>query len=176
MERKQLAIGVLCVLSAALLAHVASSESPAADRVGFPKDYQNRFKVLGVVVRDVAPEVRTAYGNEQAASALRSGETPLPDGSIIMIEFSYALRDANNQLVRDANGVVQKGAVEHVDVMKRGKNFGESYGANRAGEWEFAGYKLDGSYTTTPEASVQCAACHLKAGPEKDFVYRMGRL
>lgn len=43
-----------------------------------------------------------------------------------------------------------KGEIEHVDVMKRGKNFGEAYGAHRAGEWEFAGYKLDGTYATTP--------------------------
>ena len=175
MERKLLAIPVLCIVGTALLAQIASSEPPAADRVGFPKDYQSQFKVLGVVVRDVAPEVRTAYGNELAASGLSRGQPPLADGSIIMIEFAYALRDANNQVVRDANGVVQKGAVEHVDVMKRGKNFGESYGESRAGEWEFAGYKLDGSYTTTPEQSVACAACHRKAGAEKDFVYRMGR-
>ena len=175
MERKLLAIPVLCILGVALLAQIASSEPPAADRVGFPKDYRTQFEVLGVVVRDEAPEVRTAYGNEQAAAALSRKQPPFSDGSIIMIEFAYALRDANNQIVRDANGVVQKGAVEHVDVMKRGKNFGESYGANRAGEWEFAGYKLDGSYTTTPEASVGCAACHVKAGAEKDFVYRMGR-
>jgi hypothetical protein len=172
-ERKLLAINILCVLGAALLAHVASSEPPAADRVGFPKDYRTEFKVLGVKVRDTPPEVLTAYGNDKAASVSSHGKLPFPEGSIILMEFSYALRDATNQIQRDADGVVIKGEIEHVDVMKRGKNFGEAYGPNRSGEWEFAGYKLDGTYKTTPEDSVQCAACHRKAGPENDFVYRM---
>jgi hypothetical protein len=172
-ERKLLAINVLCVLAATLLAHVATSEPPAPDRVGFPKDYRTQYKVLGVKLRDEAPEVLTAYGNEQAASVASRAQLPFPEGSVILMEFSYALRDANNQIQRDANGVVQKGAVEHVDVMKRGKGFGEMYGENRSGEWEYAGYKLDGSYVTSPAASTHCAGCHRKAGPENDFVYRM---
>lgn len=173
MERKLLAINIICILGAALLTHVALSEAPAADRVGFPKDYRTQYKVLGVTIRDQAPEVLTAYGNDKAASVANREQLPFPEGSIILMEFSYALRDENNQIKRDANGVVLKGEIEHVDVMRRGKNFGEAYGENRSGEWEYAGYKLDGTYATTPEASVQCAACHRKAGPENDFVFRM---
>jgi hypothetical protein len=169
---------------AVLLGHTAWSEPPAAsvvskpvatsaprhDRVGFPKDYRTRFKVLGVVLRDEAPEVLTAYGNEQAASVTSSAHLPYPDGSILVMEFSYALRDANNQIKRDASGRVQTASVEHVDVMKRGKGFGEAYGASRSGEWEYAGYRLDGSYTTPPEKSARCAACH-RAAEATDFVY-----
>jgi hypothetical protein len=172
-ERKLLAVNILGIACAALVAHIASSDPPAIDRVGFPKDYQTSFTKLGVKIRDQAPEVLTAYGNEQAASVANRSALPFPEGSIIVMEFSYALRDANNQIQRDANGVVQKGAVEHVDVMRRGKNFGEVYGEQRSGEWEFAGYKLDGAYTTPPEKSVHCAACHRKAGTENDFVFRM---
>jgi hypothetical protein len=172
-ERKLLAINVLCIVGAVLLAHSASSGPPAVDRVGFPKDYRTQFKVLGVKVRDQAPEVLTAYANEQAASVSSRAQLPFPDGSIILMEFSYARRDSNNQIQRDANGAVLKGEVEHVDVMRHGKGYGEGYGDNRSGEWEYAGYKLDGTYTTTPEEAVQCAACHRKAGPENDFVYRM---
>jgi hypothetical protein len=177
----------MCVIGAVLLGHAASSEppteesdngslaasAPTADRVGFPKDYQTRFKVLGVIVKEQALRVSTVYGNEQAATVTSRDQLPYPEGSIILVEFSDALRDANNQVVRDANGALQKGAVERIDVMKRGKGFGEAYGENRAGEWEYAGYRLDGSYTTPPEKSAQCAACHRKAGPENDFVYRM---
>jgi hypothetical protein len=173
MERKLLAINVLWISIAALLAHVATSAPPAADRVGFPKDYRTQFKVLGVTVRAEAPEVLTAYGNEQAASVSSRAKLPYPEGSIILMEFSYALRDSNNQIRRDANGAVLKGEIEHVDVMKRGKNFGTAYGEHRAGEWEYAGYKLDGTYATTPEESVRCAACHRTAGAENDFVFRM---
>nr|WP_298722950.1 cytochrome P460 family protein [uncultured Steroidobacter sp.] len=141
--------------------------------MGFPKDYPTRFKVLGVIVNEKELRVSTVYGNEQAAIVTSRDKLPYPQGSIILMEFSDALRDANNQVVRDANGSLQKGSVTRVDVMKRGKDFGRAYGANRSGEWEFAGYRLDGSYTTPPETSVQCAACHRKAGPENDFVFRM---
>lgn len=177
---------VMGVVGAVLLGHAASGEppteksdagslaasAPTTDRVGFPQDYRTRFKVLGVIVKEQGLRVSTVYGNEQAAAVTSREKLPYPAGSIILVEFSYALRDANNQVMRDANGAV-KTAVEHVDVMKRGKGFGEAYGANRAGEWEYAGYRLDGSYTTPPEKSAQCAACHRKAGPENDFVFRM---
>src|SRR5262245_57408855 len=110
-----IALKVICWVGAVLLWQAASSQSPAADgaradsapsidRVGFPKDYRSRLKVLDVVVRDKAPEVLTVYGNEQAASVHSRAQLPFPDGSIIVMEFSYALRDSNNQLKRDASG------------------------------------------------------------------------
>jgi hypothetical protein len=163
----------MCVIGAVLLGHTASSDLAATDRVGFPKDYQTRFKVLGVIIKEQALRVSTVYGNDKAAAVTSREQLPFPEGSIIVVEFSDALRDANNQVVRDASGAPKAGAVDHIDVMKRGKGFGEAYGANRSGEWEYAGYRLDGSYTTTPEKSVQCAACHRTAGPENDFVFRM---
>jgi hypothetical protein len=187
MEWRQVVRKAMCVIGPVLLGHAASSEPPkgklengsftasvSTDRVGFPKDYRTRFKVLGVIIKEEALRVSTVYGNEQAATVTSRDKLPFPEGSIIIVEFSDALRDANNQVVRDANGALQSGVVEHIDVMKRGKGFGEAYGENRSGEWEYAGYRLDGSYTTTPEKSVQCAACHRKAGPENDFVFRMG--
>jgi hypothetical protein len=177
----------ICIAGAALVGQTASSDPPAAasvdkplstaaptkDRVGFPKDYRTHFKVLGVIVREKAPEVLTVYGNEQAAAVTSRDKLPFPQGSIILMEFSYALKDANDQIERDANGNAQIRAIEHVDVMKRGKGFGEAYGEHRSGEWEFAGYLLDGSYVTPPEKSAKCAACHRRAGPESDFVFRM---
>ena len=180
---------IICCVVAALLGQATSSQplagtpadapranlAPSIDRVGFPEDYRSRFKVLNVVVRDEAPEVLTAYGNEQAASVDSRARLPYPDGSIIVMEFSYALRDSNNQLKRDANGTVQIDRVEHLDVMRRGRGFGDAYGASRSGEWEYAGYRLDGGYTTPPERSAQCAACHRTAGPENDYVFLMRR-
>ncbi|WP_161813781.1 cytochrome P460 family protein [Steroidobacter agaridevorans] len=169
----------ICIVGTVLLGQSASSEgtpaaaAPTTDRVGFPKDYRTRFKVLGVIVKEQALRVSTVYGNEQAATVTSRDHLPFPEGSIILVEFSDALRDANNQVVRDANGALQRGEVDHIDVMKRGKGFGETYGENRSGEWEFTGYRLDGSYTTPPEKSAQCAACHRTAGPENDFVFRM---
>jgi hypothetical protein len=56
--------------------------------------------------------------------------------------------------------------------MRREKDFGKAYAINRAGEWEYVEYRPDGTYVTPPQKSATCAACHLKAGAERDFVYR----
>jgi hypothetical protein len=56
-------------------------------------------------------------------------------------------------------------------VMRREKDFGQAYGSKRSGEWEYVEYRADGSYITPPQKSASCAECHIKAGPEKDFVY-----
>jgi hypothetical protein len=143
------------------------------DRVGFPKDYRATFKVLGVPARtNLAPSVvMTAYGNDRAASVTNAAQLPYPNGSVIVMEFAEALQDAEGKPLLDANGQPQKGKVQHVDVMRRGEGFGEAYGPNRSGEWEFAGYHLNGSYSTAPAKSASCAQCHRKAGAAKDFVF-----
>jgi uncharacterized protein (TIGR02246 family) len=147
--------------------------APKADRVGFPKDYRTVFKVLGVPDRtNPSPAlVMTAYGNDLAASVTNAAQLPYPNGSIILMEFAQALKDSEDKPLLDANGRPQTGKVHHVDVMRRGESFGEAYGSNRSGQWEFAGYQLDGTYSTAPAKSASCAQCHQKAGAAKDFVF-----
>jgi uncharacterized protein (TIGR02246 family) len=149
------------------------SAAPKEDRVGFPKDYRNVFKVLGVPARTNASAafVMTAYGNDLARSVTNGSQLPYPNGSIILMEFAETLKDAEGEPLLDANGQPQKGKVQHVDVMRRGESFGEAYAANRSGQWEFAGYQLDGTYSTAPDKSASCAQCHQKAGVAKDFVF-----
>lgn len=151
----------------------SASSAPWQDRVGFPRDYRKSFKVLSVKVRDEAPRVLTRYGNDLAASVERPAQLPYPEGSILVMEFADALEDANHEPLLDERGQVRKGKVEHIDVMRRGKGFGEAYGPNRAGEWEFAGYRPDGRYTTAPLDSGPCAACHAKDAAASDFVFFM---
>lgn len=59
--------------------------------------------------------------------------------------------------------------------MRREKDFGSAYTTNRTAEWEYVEYRPDGSHLTTPRESGACAACHVKAGQAKDYVYQ-GRL
>ena len=146
---------------------------PKVDRVGFPKEYRTIFKVLGLAVRTnvSATFVMTAYGNDLAASVTNLTQLPYPNGSIILMEFAEILKDPEGNPLLDANGQPQKGKVQHVDVMRRGESLGEAYGSNRSGQWEFAGYQLDGAYSTAPDKSASCAQCHQKAGAAKDFVF-----
>jgi Cytochrome P460 len=147
--------------------------APRVDRVGFPKDYRSALKLLGIPARtNTAPSIiMTAYGNDLAASVTNAQQLPYPNGSTIVMEFAAALTNSEGKLLLDANGHRQKGEVQHIDVMRRGDGFGEAYGANRSGQWEFAGYFPDGTYSTAPAKSASCAQCHQKAGAAKDFVF-----
>jgi len=88
------------------------------------------------------------------------------------METAKILLDAQGQPVLDAKGAARKTEVLGLHVSRRGPGFGETYGKNRAGEWEFVEYNSDGTYKTAPQKSATCAECHVKAGVQRDFVYQ----
>ena len=90
-------------------------------------------------------------------------------------ETAGALKDGDGKPQLDGEGHLRKGDVVGLHVMRREKGFGEAYGKNRTGEWEYVEYRADGSYITPPRKSFACAECHVRAGGERDFIYR-GRL
>jgi uncharacterized protein (TIGR02246 family) len=154
--------------------HPAPADSgAAADRVGFPRDYRSALKLLDVTVKDDEPSVMTAYGNDRAASIATSAQLPYPYGTVIAMEFAHGTRDGEGRLLYDSKGVPLKAAVARIDVMRRERGYGGAYGESRAGEWEFASYRPDGSTLVAPADAAACAACHLKAGAGRDFVYRV---
>jgi hypothetical protein len=155
---------------------IVNSELAMAPKSGprrFPEGLPNRFQGAGRSREDehFCCVVMTAYGNDLACSVTDAAQLPYPNGSIILMEFAEALKDSEGKPLLDANGEPQKGKIEHVDVMRRGEGFGEAYGSNRSGQWEFAGYHLDGTYSTSPDRSASCAQCHQKAGAAKDFIF-----
>jgi len=145
---------------------------PPQDRVGFPKGYAEVYEVLRVVQKPDEQKVVTVYGNKEAASVTNAMQLPYPYGSIIVMETASALKDAQGKQATGEKAVVPRDKVTGLHVMRREKGFGEAYGNDRAGEWEFVEYKPDGSYITPPQKSGACAACHVKAGQKQDFVYR----
>lgn len=150
----------------------AMASVSSVDRAGFPRGYATQFRQLGATLDQASFGLTTVYGNELAASASSAEGTQFPDGAVILMEFAHPQRDGEDQLVRDAQGQPVKGEIAHIDVMRRGAGFGAAYGANRAGEWEFASYRPDGSTLIAPAGAEHCAACHQKAGAGKDYVYR----
>jgi len=166
---------LLTLLSSPLLAgdsEKASLPAPTADRVGFPKSYDERFQVLRTFIKEKEQKVVTVYGNGPAASVTNVAQRPYPYGSILVMETASALKDKDEKPLLDAQGDLRKGQITGLHVMRREKNFGEGYGPNRTAEWEYVEYRPDGSHLTPPEKSAKCAECHLKAGAERDFVYR----
>jgi plastocyanin len=147
--------------------------APMEDRVGFPKNFATDFKLLFVFDRPDRQLVRAICGNDIVAKH-KEGE-PFAYGSILfMISYSAKL-NANGQPLLDENGHYIRENFVAYHVMRKEKGFGEAYGDDRAGEWEFVAYKADGkSYDTRPENSNFCAACHNSDGGESvDSVMRM---
>ena len=151
----------------------AGASARNVDRVGFPRDYLRQFRNLGGTLEDPNFGLTTVYANELAASVADSEGTQYPNGAVILMEFASPQRDGEDQLLRDAHGQPLKGEIAHIDVMRRGAGFGSGYGDSRAGEWEFASYRRDGSTLIPPDKAQHCAACHLKAGAAKDYVFRL---
>ncbi|MES1263890.1 MAG: cytochrome P460 family protein, partial [Peristeroidobacter soli] len=133
----------------------------APDRVGFPRDYRTALKLLSVSVKEGEALVMTTYGNELAASVTQPTQMPYPYGTVIAVEFSRTMRDGEGQVLYDGQGAPLKGEVARVDVMRRERGYGEVYGESRAGEWEFASYRPDGTTMVSPANSASCATCHL---------------
>jgi hypothetical protein len=142
------------------------------DRVGFPGDYTRSLRQVSDTVFVERTGLTTVFANELAASAPGFSQARYPNGSVIMMEFANPQRDGEGELLRDRHGTPLKGEIVRIDVMRRGTGFGEHYGENRAGEWEFASYRPDGSTLTSSDKTGHCAACHRNAGADKDFVFR----
>ena len=149
----------------------AASLGPAEDRVGLP-DYAKGFTVLRTFYGAERQRVGVVYANERAASVGELGRLPYPHGSIFLVEWHSALLDEAGAPLRDAAGQVRGGPVIQIDVMRREPGFGAAYGSARTGDWEFVSYRPDGSHFVAPAQSGQCAACHLTAGADRDFVFR----
>lgn len=161
-------------LIAAFGADAPNSEL-SQDRVGFPRDYTTKFSVLRTSLRDEGAKIVTVYGNALAAAVTNKTQLPYPYGSVIVMETALTRKSPEGKPLKNAAGNLEKETVSGLHVMRKEKGFGENYGAKRSGEWEFVEYKPDGTFITPPAKSASCAECHIKAGPEKDFVYR-GRL
>ena len=163
------------VAASAFAADKPDAPAPATDRVGFPEGYKEKYTVLRSINRTNEAKVVIIYGNDQAATVKQSSDLPYPDGSVIVMETSSTIKDAAGNFVVDAKGIAKPDKVLGMHVMRREKGFGEAYGENRSGEWEYVEYRADKSYFTPPQKSASCSECHIKAGAKRDYVYR-GRL
>lgn len=144
--------------------------APQEDRVGFPENYQEEFKLMFVYDRVDNRQVRIVCGNE-VASTVQSGE-PFPHGSILVMETWRAKLDENGNVVEDQNGRFVRESLSGLFVMRKEPGFGEAYQNLRTGEWEYVAYRPDGSTFIPPQNTANCAACHQGAGAGKDWLFR----
>ena len=144
----------LLVSSLVLIAAIVIGAQQPADPVGHPAGYKS-FATVRSFDRAQDPKHGTVFVNAEAASITDAGK-PYPFGSILIMEWRKDNKD---------------GEIVRLDVMRKERGYGASYGADKNGEWGYALYLPDGKLTTDAAASLACAKCHLKAGTAKDFVY-----
>jgi len=137
---------LICATTAAAAAQVAE------DVVRYPSTYASFKQVRTITVKQDPPH-GTVFLNGEAASAERSS---YPYGSVVVMEWR---KDGPT------------GPIARLDVMRKEKGFGASYGPDRTGEWEYASYSPEGKLVTNAAQARACAQCHAKAGSERDFVY-----
>ena len=142
------------------------------DRVGLPADFTRALSAFYVFDRSDNRQVRHIFANA-AAAAVRAGQ-PYPYGSVLVMETWRAKLTPDNQIQLDANGRYIKDELTGIFVMRKERGFGEKYGPDRNGEWEYVAFQPDGStYSTTPQRSQGCAQCHFAVSDaQKDWVVR----
>src|SRR5919204_5716551 len=120
--------------------------APQIDRVGFPEDYQTKFKFAYAFDRRDAKSVSYICFNDVAAQ-VKQGEA-FPYGSVLVFESWRPKEDAQGALVYDANGHMIRESLNAIFVMRKEHGFGEAYQASRTGEWEYVAYRPDRTYQT----------------------------
>lgn len=146
--------------------------APSEDRVGFPENYDTDFKLLFIFNRPDRKLLRVICGNDIAAQN-QAGE-PFDYGSVLLMISYSAQLDSDGQPVLDENGRYIGEKLVALHVQRKEPGFGEAYGEDRAGEWEYMAYNADGSVQVAPQDSNFCAVCHGgEAGEAVDYVFRM---
>ena len=144
--------------------------APTEDRVGFPEGYPETYTVMFVLDRPDNKQVRVIYGNGAAVSG-KYGE-PLPYGSIMVMETWSTKKDADGNVMLDASGRYERDALQGIFVQRKEPGFGEAYGVQRSGEWEYVAFRPDRSYSNPPQNTNACASCHQDAGKTRDWAFR----
>ena len=145
----------------------ATATAPKDGELPFPDGYTGWQAFLPTVDRPDTKQVREIFMNAAAQSAVAG--SPLPDGSVLVMEIYGAQVDAAGAPTPDASGRLQKGALSKVFVMA--KNPGWGVGIEPAnGSWVYSAFEADGSRATIDY--VTCRACHTPAAAS-DFVLRL---
>lgn len=173
MRRESAAVLAIAMGAISLHGQTQPLPAPAVDRVLFPAGY-DKWNLLYVLDRQDTRRILVTYANEAALSVRFGQQGAYPYGSIIAQETWRAVLDPAGNPILDENGRFQKDPATQpaLVVMRKERGFGEAYKQIRNGEWEYMGYRADGTPSTMPANTGICANCHLQAGQGKDWVMR----
>jgi plastocyanin len=170
MPKTNLAPGIAGWGLITIFSGLLNAQAPAVDRVGFPADYKQTFTKLLQFDRADNGQIRVIWGNALAAGT--PWWEPYPYGSVLLFEAWTSKRDAQGGASLDEKGRLIPDQLTTVFVQRKERGFGEAYGSNRNGEWEYVAYMPNGTVATAPQNTAACAVCHIQAGPPADYVFR----
>ncbi len=164
---RKLAIALAAVAAAGV---AAVGVRAATEDVNLPADYRTQMVQYTVVDRTDVGQVRVLYGPRAAVEAARANRA-LPSGTTLVMEIYPAQRNAQNELVRGADGRLVRGNLANIFIMEKRTGWGAQYGPEiRNGEWEYAIF-TPANQRADNRNMQPCMQCHLERRRDADFVF-----
>jgi hypothetical protein len=168
MRKLAIALAAVAAVGAAGLATVGVRA--ATEDVNLPANYRTEMVQYTVVDRTDNGQVRVLYGPRTAVEAARANR-PVPSGTVFVMEIYPAQRNAQNELVRGADGRLVRGNLANIFVMEKRTGWGTQYGPEiRNGEWEYAIF-TPANQRAENRNMQPCMQCHLERRRDADFVF-----
>ncbi|MEM8677425.1 MAG: cytochrome P460 family protein [Cyanobacteria bacterium P01_G01_bin.67] len=134
----------------------------ASESLEFPSNYQQDFVHYASVACPNSQIVRQIYANPIAVNAAKEN-SPLPDGSVIVMETHSAIPDANDRLTPSR--------LNNIFIRQKQSDFGTEHSENlRNGNWKYAWYSPTESLVSSSEGS--CLSCHSRVS-DRDYVFTL---
>jgi hypothetical protein len=136
-----------------LLANVAKTNA------AFPEGYPSSFTKYHTINFPPAKQVRYYYANDKAVKAAKAG-TPLPDGSVLLVEVYSAKLDADGKAVTGADGFYQADKLVAYTEMARDPGWGKDIPEMlRNEDWNYAVFTPQKQLRTNVN-QAECLGCH----------------
>ncbi len=144
----------------ALLIAAGATAMAGPERIEYPKGYQTTFSNYLNAERQNSKQLARFYANDVAVKGIgKDGE--LSDGSILIMEVYNAKAGPAGKPMRSKKlDRLIRGDLAAVIVKQKGKGWGRDYSGEgmEVGDWEFAGFKSDGS--RLDKNFADCRSCH----------------
>jgi len=145
-----------------------------ADRVTFPKDYQQSFTRYTTISFPDRKQVRHYYANDLALEAAKADDA-FPNGALLFVEIFKAKLDADGKPIEGADGHFEPAKLAAYSAMEKQAGWGDSVPELlRNGDWSYAVFGTDGVHKAGIN-EAKCLACH-KPLTDKDYVFSLEAL
>ncbi len=163
------------MMTAVLVVSAAAAAAAGPDRISYPDGYQQAYENYLNAERQNGKQLARFYANDVAVEGAKKGG-PLPVGSILVMEIYKAKADEKGEPMRSKNlDRLVRGDLAAVMVKQKGAGWGKDYSGEKmnVGDWEFAGFKADGS--RLDKNFADCRSCHSEL-KDSNFVFSIEHL